>query len=244
MEINFKGKRALVTGAGSGIGRALALKLAQCGATVLAIDLSSTALETLKQEIPNGEFAAVDISNWEATNTTLRKLLPIDLLVNNAGIAFTDPLESITQEQCDRIFAVNVKALINITKTVISDMVARKSPGAIVNISSQASKAALLNHSLYCATKGAVDAFTRAVALEFGPCNIRINCVNPTVVMTDLGRKIWSDPKMGGPMLAKIPLNRFAEIEDVVDGVLFLLSDKAQMITGSCVPIDGGFLAC
>ena len=142
------------------------------------------------------------------------------------------------------MFTVNVKALINVTKTAIGDMVARKSSGAIVNISSQASQAALLNHTLYCATKGAIDAFTRATALEYGPHNIRINCVNPTVVMTELGRKIWSDPKMGEPMLAKIPLKRFAEIENVVDAVVFLLSDKAAMITGSCLPVDGGFLAC
>jgi L-xylulose reductase len=106
------------------------------------------------------------------------------------------------------MFSVNVKAVINITKNVVEDMVKRKAPGAIVNISSQASKAALLHHTLYCATKGAVDAFTRAAALEYGPQKIRINCINPTVVMTELGRKVWSDPKMGGPMLAKIPLNR------------------------------------
>ncbi|XP_044272503.1 L-xylulose reductase-like [Tribolium madens] len=244
MEISFKGKRALVTGAGAGIGRGIALKLAQCGATVLAVDLSLSSLESLKKEIPSAEIVAVDLSNWKTTSDTLKKLSPIDLLVNNAGVASIDPLVAITEEQYDKLFSVNVKALINVTKTVISDLIARKSPGAIVNISSQASKAALLNHSLYCATKGAVDAFTRAVALEYGPSNIRINCVNPTVVMTDLGKKIWSDPKMGGPMLAKIPLNRFAEIDDVVDCVLFLLSDKSLMITGSCVPVDGGFLAC
>jgi L-xylulose reductase len=158
------------------------------------------------------------------------------------------------------MFSVNVKAVINITKNVVQDMVKRKAPGAIVNISSQASKAALLHHTLYCATKGAVDAFTRAAALEYGPQKIRINCVNPTVVMTELGRKVWSDPKMGGadagqdsseqvglrrfPTKKSVLCCRFAEIADVEDAVLFLLSDSAQMITGSCLPVDGGFLAC
>lgn len=97
----------------------------------------------------------------------------------------------------------------NVTKNAISDMVSRKAPGVIVNLSSQASKAGLLNHSLYCASKGAIDSFTRAVALEFGPHNIRINCVNPTVVMTELGKKVWSNSEVGKPMLAKIPLNRY-----------------------------------
>lgn len=142
------------------------------------------------------------------------------------------------------MFSINVKALFNTTKVVIEDLITRNRPGAIVNISSQASQAALLHHSLYCATKGAVDAFTRAVALEFGKNNIRINCVNPTVVLTDLGRQIWDNPEMGKPMLSKIPIGRFCEVEDVADAVLFLLSDKAKMITGSCLPVDGGFLAC
>lgn len=142
------------------------------------------------------------------------------------------------------MFSINVKALFNTTKVVIGDLLARNQEGAIVNISSQASKAGLLHHSVYCATKGAVDAFTRAVALEFGKNKIRINCVNPTVVLTDLGRQIWDNPEMGKPMLSKIPIGRFAEIEDVSDAVLYLLSDKAKMITGSCLPVDGGFLAC
>ncbi|KAJ3655504.1 hypothetical protein Zmor_014632 [Zophobas morio] len=244
MEINFKGKRALVTGAAQGIGRGIAEKLLQCGATVIALDVSKPALDQLKTQCPSVELLVVDLSNWSATADAIKSVFPIDLVVNNAGIATIDPLTSITEDQFDRMFTVNVKALINVTKTAIGDMVARKSSGAIVNISSQASQAALLNHTLYCATKGAIDAFTRATALEYGPHNIRINCVNPTVVMTELGRKIWSDPKMGEPMLAKIPLKRFAEIENVVDAVVFLLSDKAAMITGSCLPVDGGFLAC
>lgn len=107
-----------------------------------------------------------------------------------------------------RILNLNVKALINITQLVVQDLTKRNSSGSIVNLSSQAGLVGLLHHTVYCASKGAVDAFTRACALELGPRNIRVNSVNPTVVMTEMGRKWWNDPDRGGPMLAKIPLGR------------------------------------
>lgn len=94
------------------------------------------------------------------------------------------------------------------TKIVVKDLIARNAPGSIVNVSSQASLVGLNDHTVYCATKGAVDAFTRAAALEYGPRNIRVNSVNPTVIMTDMGKLGWSDPKVAGPMLEKIPLRR------------------------------------
>nr|CAI5860563.1 unnamed protein product [Callosobruchus analis] len=133
--------------------------------------------------------------------------------------------------------------MINVTQIVVQDLVARKAPGSIVNVSSQASLVGLNNHTVYCATKGAVDSFTRAAALEYGPKNIRVNAVNPTVIMTDMGRLGWSDPKVANPMLEKIPLRRFGEVHEVVDAVTYLLSDKASMITGTCLPIDGGYVA-
>lgn len=106
------------------------------------------------------------------------------------------------------LFNINVKGLIHVTKIVAKDLLARKAPGSIVNVSSQASQAGLLNHSVYCASKGAVDAFTRATALELGPHNIRVNAVNPTVIMTAMGRLGWSDPEKSSGMLSKIPLRR------------------------------------
>lgn len=107
-----------------------------------------------------------------------------------------------------RLFAINVKALIHCTKIVTKNLLARKAPGAIVNVSSQASLAGLPDHGVYCATKGAVDAYTRCAAFDLGPHNIRVNAVNPTVIMTDMGRVGWSDPARAEPMLQKIPLRR------------------------------------
>lgn len=107
------------------------------------------------------------------------------------------------------VFAVNIKAVINITRLVVQNMLERNVPGAIVNLSSQASLIGLLNHTVYSASKGAVDAFTRAAALEYGPRNIRINAVNPTVILTEMGKLGWSDPAVAKPMLDKIPLRRY-----------------------------------
>lgn len=133
--------------------------------------------------------------------------------------------------------------MINVTRLIAKNLLKNKAAGSIVNISSQASLIGLLHHSVYCASKGAVDAFTRAAALELGPYNIRVNCVNPTVIMTDMGKLGWSDPKVAVPMLEKIPLKRFGEVNEVVDTVLFLLSDKASLLTGVCLPVDGGYTA-
>ncbi|XP_063916098.1 L-xylulose reductase-like [Zophobas morio] len=243
MEISFSGKRALVTGASRGIGRAIAVELTQCGASVVATGRSRPDLELLKSEFPSIEIVDVDLSDWSSTEQALCNLGPIDLLVNNAGEGMIKALPDLDETDVDRIFALNVKGLINVTRLVVKELLAKKSPGSIVNISSQASLAGLLNHTVYAASKGAVDAFTRASALELGPHNIRVNCVNPTVIMTEMGRKWWSEPTRAGTMLHKIPLGRFGEVNEVVDAVLYLLSDKSSMITGTCLPIDGGFVS-
>ncbi|KAI4456147.1 d-erythrulose reductase [Holotrichia oblita] len=243
MEISFNGKRALVTGASQGIGRDIAKQLALCGAEVIAVSRSVDLLASLQQEVPAIKVIAVDLSNWIGTKEILGNIGHIDLLVNNAGLAILEPLTEVTEEHVDQLFAINVKALINVTQIVAKDLIARKVPGAIVNVSSQASMAGLEDHSVYCATKGAVDAYTRAAALELGPHGIRVNSVNPTVIMTAMGRLGWSDPTKANPMLKRIPLGRFGEVNEVVDAVLYLLSDRASMVTGTSLPVDGGFLA-
>ncbi|KAK9883150.1 hypothetical protein WA026_001348 [Henosepilachna vigintioctopunctata] len=243
MEINFKGKRALVTGASKGIGRDLVIQLVKCGAEVVAVARSRELLENLKKEVPSIEIVPLDISDWKKTKEALNKQGPIDLLVNNAGLAILGPLTEVSEENVDELFSINVKSIINISQWMAKQLISRKAPGSIVNVSSQASMAGLENHSVYCATKGAVDAFTRAACTELGPHGIRINAVNPTVIMTAMGKIGWSDPKVAAPMMAKIPLKRFGEVHEVVDAILYLLSDKASMINGVCLPIDGGFTA-
>ncbi|XP_019412063.1 PREDICTED: L-xylulose reductase [Crocodylus porosus] len=142
-----------------------------------------------------------------------------------------------------RSFDVNLRAVLQVSQIVARQLIARGAPGAIVNVSSQASHRALQGHAVYCSTKSALDMLTKMMALELGPHKIRVNAVNPTVVMTDMGRVNWSEPQKAGAMLSRIPLGRFAEVDDVVNSILFLLSDQSAMTTGALLPVDGGFLA-
>ncbi|KYO20469.1 beta-1,3-N-acetylglucosaminyltransferase radical fringe [Alligator mississippiensis] len=140
-------------------------------------------------------------------------------------------------------FDVNLRAALQVSQIVARQLIARGAPGAIVNVSSQASQRALQGHTVYCCTKSALDMLTKMMALELGPHKIRVNAVNPTVVMTDMGRVNWSEPQKAGAMLSRIPLGRFAEVDEVVNSILFLLSDQSAMTTGALLPVDGGFLA-
>jgi len=244
MDITFDGKRILITGAGRGIGRELSKTLAtRSTAKVIAVSQTQENLDSLKKECPQIETVCVDLSNWDETRKVIKSLLPIDALVNNAAYAQLEPFLESTEAVFDKIFNLNVKGLANVAQIIAQDMKNRKVSGSIVNMSSQASQAALAGHLAYCGSKGAVDIMTKVMALEMGPYNIRVNCVNPTVVLTDMGKVGWSDPVKAGAMLAKIPLGRFAEVEEVVNAIIFLLSDKASMINGVTLPVDGGFLA-
>ncbi|XP_061665308.1 L-xylulose reductase isoform X2 [Syngnathoides biaculeatus] len=244
MEISFKGKRAVVTGAGKGIGRATALALAQYGAKVTAITRTQSDLDSLVEECPSIVPVCFDLGEWEATEAALKDIGPIDLLVNNAACAKLQPFLDVTPDQFDQSFTVNVKAVLHMSQLVARGMIGRQSGGSIVNVSSQASQCALKNHTVYCATKAALDMLTKVMALELGPHQIRVNSVNPTVVMTEMGRRGWSNPETVKTMTSRIPLGRFAEVDEVVNTILFLLSDKSTMTNGVSLPVDGGFLAC
>ncbi|CAM4772405.1 unnamed protein product [Rotaria magnacalcarata] len=223
--------------------QSLALKLAKLGAKVIAVSKTNEHLKELIAQDNSITPVCVDLADWNATKEAIKLHLPIQLLVNNAAVAILDSFLDVKPEDVDTLFNVNVRSIICISQEIARDLIERKLPGSIVNLSSQASAAALKDHSVYCSTKAAVDGLTRVMALELGPHQIRVNTVQPTVVLTDMGRIGWSDEKKAAGMLSKIPLNRFAEVEDVVDPIIFLLSDKSQMINGAALPIDGGFLA-
>ena len=243
MNINFAGKRALVTGAGGGIGRATALKLEQLGAEVKALSKTQANLDSLKAENPAITTVCVDIGNWEETRAAVKKYTPIHLLVNNAGIAQLAPVLDATPEEFDKIFSVNVKAVMNVSQVVGKDLVERNSRGTIVNVSSQAALRALENHLVYCASKAALDSMTRNMALELGSKGIRVNSVNPTVTKTEMSLVGWSDKEKKDWMIKRIPQGKFAEIDDVVNAIVYLLSDSSEMVNGVALPVDGRFLA-
>ncbi|XP_046414315.1 L-xylulose reductase-like isoform X3 [Neodiprion fabricii] len=195
------------------------------------------------QEDPKIEIITADLADWESTRAAIEGAGRIDLLVNNAAAARLDRFLDVKPDDVDVLFNVNLKSVINVSQVAAKSMIATGNGGSIVNISSQASQAALKDHAVYCATKAALDQLTRVMALELGPHNIRVNAVNPTVVMTDMGRVGWNDPEKAASMTSKIPLGRFAEVDEVVDAVVYLLSNRSSMINGVTLPIDGGFLA-
>lgn len=240
----FKGKTAIVTGAGSGIGRDLVHKLTSLGTHVIAVSQTQEKLDTLKEELGDGiEIVCLDLADWEETE---EKMTPhcghVDYLVNNAGYSHCCPLEDIPKDKTDRTFDINVKCPVNLIKLVAPGMKKRKT-GSIVNVSSVASLAAVDDHATYAASKAALDMVTKCSAIELAPFNVRVNSVNPTVVWTKMGQRHWSDPAKKATILGKIPMGRFVEIHEVIEPILFLLGNESSMITGTVMPIDGGYSA-
>jgi NAD(P)-dependent dehydrogenase (short-subunit alcohol dehydrogenase family) len=239
---SFEGRRALVTGAGKGIGRDIVAALRRQGAEVLALSRTEADLLSLREET-GCDIVAVDIEDLEAAAQAAQRALPFDMLVNNAGITSLQPAVSAEMDIVRRVYTVNVMAALRLGQVVAGDLIARGQPGAIVNVSSIASTVAFADHAAYCASKGALDALTRVLALEWGPHRIRVNAVNPTVTLTPMGELAWSDPAKSAGMLRRIPLGRFCAPADVTDVVVYLLGDQSAMLNGATLPIDGGFTA-
>jgi NAD(P)-dependent dehydrogenase (short-subunit alcohol dehydrogenase family) len=239
--MEFAGRRALVTGAGKGIGRATAVKLAREGARVVALGRDLRDLDSLRQET-NCEIVQADLRDVAATRAAARTFESVDLLVNCAGITALLPFLETPIETYDEVMAVNVRAALVLSQEVARRLIERKQRGAIVNVSSTASFIGVPLHTAYCTSKGALDSLTMVMAVELGEHGIRVNAVNPTVAMTAMGKLAWSDPAKSGPVLQRIPLGRFAEPEEVADAILYLLSDRASMVNGVCLRVDGGQL--
>ncbi|WP_428391662.1 SDR family oxidoreductase [Lichenicoccus sp.] len=238
----FSGRRALVTGAGKGIGRTVVERLREAGAYVLALSRDPADLATLARDT-GCDAVAADVADVEATLAGLRPHGGFDLLVNNAGISRLAPFLQTTQADFETVLAVNLVAPMRIAQHVAAAMIAAGRGGSIVNVSSIAANVGLADHAAYCASKGALDALTRVMAVELGPHGIRTNAVNPTVTLTPMAAQAWSDEAKAAPMRARIPLGRFAQPVEVADVILFLLGESSGMLNGVCLPVDGGFSA-
>jgi NAD(P)-dependent dehydrogenase (short-subunit alcohol dehydrogenase family) len=237
---DFSGKSVLVTGAGKGIGRAIARMAARRGASVVAVSRTAADLETLADEIGCRTVTA-DLADADAARDAARAAQPVDYLVNCAGFTILEPVLEVTVESFDRLLAVNTRAPLIFTQEYAKARIAAGKGGAIVNVSSISAFTGFPDHAAYCASKGALDAMSRVMANELGPYGIRVNCVNPAITLTAMARKAWSDPQKAAPMLTRMPLGRFIEPEEVAEIVLFLLSDRASMINGISMPVDSGF---
>jgi NAD(P)-dependent dehydrogenase (short-subunit alcohol dehydrogenase family) len=239
---DFSGRSILVTGASSGIGRATVEALCASGAAVVAAARNVNELARLAEET-DCEPLKLDVGDEAAIDDALGSLDAFDGLVNCAGIALLERAVDTTGASFDRVMAVNTRGAVLVAKHVARGMIEAKRAGSIVNVSSQAALVALDDHLSYSASKAALDAVTRALCIELGPLGIRVNSVNPTVTLTPMAVQAWSDPAKRDPALKAVPLRRFAESAEVAAPIMFLLSDAASMISGICLPVDGGYTA-
>ena len=240
--MSIAGGRILVTGAGKGIGRETALALHARRAKVVALSRDPADLASLAAEI-GCETIAADLADATAARTAVERALPLDGLVNCAGIARLASFVDTSLADFDETMAVNTRAPMLVAQGVVRDWLARGASGAIVNVSSVAAKLGIARHTAYCASKAALDAMTRVMAVELGGHGIRVNSVNPTITLTTMGRQAWGDAARAAPMLERLPLGRFAEPGEVAAVIVFLLSDEASMVHGACLDVDGGFQA-
>ncbi len=240
--MQFSGKRVIVTGAGKGIGRACAIVMAARGAEVIALSRTQSDLDSLEDQIGSRSIR-VDMQDVAATRAAMAEAGTADFLINSAGINVLEHSLDMTEAGYEAVLGVNLRAALITCQEFGRMRVKAGGGGAIVNITSIAGHRGFGEHLCYAASKAGLEGASRVLAKEFGAHGIRVNCVAPTITLTELAAEAWSDPVKSGPMMVRHPLNRFAEAEEVAASIAMLLSDDAQMLTGAVLPIDGGFLA-
>jgi NAD(P)-dependent dehydrogenase (short-subunit alcohol dehydrogenase family) len=241
------GKRALVTGAGRGIGLAAAGALADAGAHVTLAARSSGEIENAAAGIrargQKADALVLDVTDLAAVEAAISAAEPFNILVNNAGTNRPKPLLEVTVEDFDVIMGLNVRAAYFVAQAVARRLLAAKQPGSIVNISSQMGHVGAARRTVYCASKHAMEGFTKAMAIELAPHNIRVNSVGPTFIETPLTRPFFENAAFKTEVLSRIKLGRLGQLGDVTGAILFLASDAASLITGSALVVDGGWTA-
>jgi L-xylulose reductase len=238
--VQFQGKTVIVTGAGTGIGRATAEILLGQGARVTA--LTRSAADVAELQALGCHAIQVDLADAHATRAAASKALPADYLINCAGTTDLASFLDTTVQAFDHLIAVNTRAPMIVAQEFARDLIARGQRGAIVNVSSVAALVGIPDHAAYCASKAGLDGLTRVMARELAPQGIRVNAVHPTVTLTPMAVKAWSDPAKAAGMLNRIPVGRFADSADITAAILFLLSDAAAMVNGISMPVDGGYM--
>ena len=242
---SLEGKRAFVTGASSGIGLGACVALANYGASVLASARSEDKLIELEEEAKNKSLLIntkrLDISDNISVKNIIKKHGPFDIFVNSAGIARHNSLYEASIDEYDDVMNINTKSAYFCTKEIAKQMIDNKIRGSIINISSQMGHVGGLDRSIYCASKFAVEGFTKAMAIELGKHAIRINTICPTFIRTPLTESTFENQDKIDWVKQKIKLNRVGEVEDILGGIIFLASDASSLMTGSSLLIDGGW---
>ncbi|MCB5410319.1 GolD/DthD family dehydrogenase [Pseudogemmobacter faecipullorum] len=243
-DFSLSGKIAVVTGAASGIGAAIAAAFAAKGAKVALLDMNLGAAEAHAASLEGAKAFACDVTSRASVEAALEAVLAafggLDILANSAGIVDLAPAAEISQVAWDRSLAVNLTGSFQMAQAFGNRLITQGRGGRIINLASQAGSVAIDGHVAYCATKFGIIGVTKTLALEWGKYGITVNSISPTVVLTELGRKAWDGPK-GEALKTQIPTGRFAEPEEIAAAAVFLASDQAAMINGADLLVDGGY---
>ncbi|WP_445810623.1 SDR family NAD(P)-dependent oxidoreductase [Yoonia sp.] len=245
---SLAGKTALVTGASSGIGTAIAEVFADAGADIAGHGRDAARLVALGETVRRAgrRFAAItgDLADVAETAAVVEQALAafgqIDILVNSAGIALTGPVVDYDILDWQRTMAVNLTAPFVLSKALLPAMMARRA-GKIINISSQTGVIAMKDHAAYATSKGGLNALTKSLMTEAAPHNVQVNAICPTVVLTEMGKALWSAPEQRDPMIAKTPLGRFGTPVEIADMALYLASPASDLVNGAVMMIEGGY---
>jgi NAD(P)-dependent dehydrogenase (short-subunit alcohol dehydrogenase family) len=241
------GKRALVTGAGRGIGLAAASALADAGAHVTLAARTASEIEEAAAAIrargQSADALTLDVTDIEAVRKVLAERAPFQVLVNNAGMNRPAPLLDVKMEDFDAIMGLNVRAAFFVAQTVAKRMIEAKLPGSIINISSQMGHVGAARRTVYCASKHAMEGFTKAMAIELAPHNIRVNSLGPTFLETPMTRPFFENKAFRDEVLGKIKLGRLGQLEELTGAIVFLASGASSLMTGSALVLDGGWTA-
>jgi len=241
------GKRALVTGAGRGIGLAAASALAQAGAHVMLVARTQAQIEAAAQALrtrgDKADALKLDVTDLDAVHRAIAAAEPFDVLVNNAGTNRPAHLVDVKVEDFDAIFALNVRAAFFVAQAVARRLIEAKRPGSIINVSSQMGHVGAARRSVYCASKHAMEGFTKAMAIELAPHNVRVNSLGPTFLETPMTRPFFEDKTFRAEVLAKIKLGRLGQLDELTGAIVFLASDASSLMTGAALVLDGGWTA-
>lgn len=250
----LSGKVALITGGGTGIGRAIALAFAREGASVAVAGRRLAKLKEVAGEIANQGGAALalecDVTRAKdaehAVSETAKELGKLNVLVNNAGMLSVTTVESISEEEWDRVMTVNLKGPFLMSRAALREF-RKTGGGSIVNIGSVLGLVAMKDRAAYCASKGGVTLLTKAMALDHARDNVRVNCICPAIVETELVKGLFDNSEKGQALLkarlATLPSGRFGKPADVADLAVFLASEESSWLTGTAIPLDGGLTA-
>jgi NAD(P)-dependent dehydrogenase (short-subunit alcohol dehydrogenase family) len=238
------GRRALVTGAGRGIGLAAAAALADVGAQVTLVARSAGELEAAATEIGRGaEAVHLDVSDIAAVTAFFAGRPAFDVLVNNAGTNRPKPMWEVSEDDYDAVLGLNVKSAFFVAQACARRMITEGTRGSMIHMGSQMGHVGGINRSLYCASKWGLEGMSKSFALDLAPHGIRSNTIAPTFIETPMTRPFFEDPAFMESVLGKIKLGRIGQVEDLMGAIVYLASDASALVTGTSLVVDGGWTA-